>query len=176
MEGFGQLTQDIRVFEEFSRIFKFYESLSENKKEFLSPLIQNAAFMRVTLDDLQEIITKEGPVDSYQNGANQSGMKQSAALQAYNALVKNYASVIKRLTDMLPPMKQNAVSFAQIKPAREQDEDERIKQINEEIDRAVVFQQKQRELDDLIGKADSEEEKQRLILERNTMSFSSFDR
>lgn len=176
MEGFEQLTQDIRVFEEFSRIIKFYESLSENKKEFLSPLIQNAAFMRVTLDDLQEIITKEGPVDSYQNGANQSGMKQSAALQAYNALVKNYASVIKRLTDMLPPMKQNAVSFAQIKPAQEQDEDERIKQINEEIDRAVVFQQKQRELDDLIGKADSEEEKQRLILERNTMSFSSFDR
>ena len=177
MEVLEQKDRDIRVYEEFSRIFKYFEGLSENEKELISPLVQNAAFMRIALDDLQEIITKEGPVESYQNGANQSGMKQSAALQAYNALVKNYAAVIKRLTDMLPPMRQNTVSFAPVirDPAemkRQQEEHDR--NTREELARAAAFQQKQRELDDLISKAGSMEERQRLIRERNSLRYSSF--
>ena len=58
--------------------------------------------MRVTLDDLQEIIKTEGVVDTYQNGATQSGKKQSATLQSYNALIKNYNTVIKTLINLLP--------------------------------------------------------------------------
>ena len=69
----------------------------------ITPILQNAAFMRVTLEDLQQLILEEGVVDEYQNGENQHGKKQSAALQSYNALVKNYAAVSKTLTQMLPP-------------------------------------------------------------------------
>ena len=166
------------MFEEFSRIFKYFERLSENEKEILSPLIQNAAFMRVALDDLQEIIAKEGPVEAYQNGANQSGMKQSAALQAYNTLVKNYAAIIKRLTDLLPPMKQDAVPAAPVKQELAEvmrQHEERDKHTREELERAAAFQQKQRELDDLISRANSPEEREALIRERNTMKFSSFE-
>ena len=176
MEHLKQEDRDIRVYEEFSRIFKYFEELSENEKAILSPLIQNAAFMRVALDDLQEIIAKEGPVESYQNGANQSGMKQSAALQAYNALVKNYASVIKKLFDELPPMKQNSVSFVPIRidpEERKRQDEEQHQRISAELDRAAAFQQRQRELDDLISKASTAEEREQLINERKTMRFLS---
>ena len=37
-------------------------------------------------------------------------MKQSAALQSYNALVKNYAAVIKTLFGLLPPMERPRLS------------------------------------------------------------------
>ena len=78
---------------------------SDGGKEFhvIEPLIQNAAFMRVTLDDLQDLIAKDGVVDTYMNGANQYGTKQSAALQSYNSLIGKYAAVIKTLAQYLPP-------------------------------------------------------------------------
>ena len=59
--------------------------------------------MRATLEDLQEIINREGVVDEYKNGANQYGTKQSATLQSYNALVKNYTTVQRQLLQLLPP-------------------------------------------------------------------------
>lgn len=95
-------SKDNRIKEEFERIKIFFEKVPTNKKEVVRPLLQNASFMKVTLEDLQELINKEGVVDQYQNGANQSGLKQSASLQSYNALVKNYASVIKSLCSLLP--------------------------------------------------------------------------
>lgn len=74
------------------------------------PLLQNASFMKVTLEDLQEIINEEGVTDVYQNGANQHGKKQSATLQSYNSLIKNYANVIKTLSQLVPPAKKESLS------------------------------------------------------------------
>lgn len=58
--------------------------------------------MRITLTDLQAEINEGGCVEEYQNGRNQSGFKVTAALQAYNSTVKNYAAVCERLDRILP--------------------------------------------------------------------------
>lgn len=76
--------------------------LSKNKLAVALPLVEQAAFMRVTLDDLQKQINEEGCVEEYQNGKNQQGFKTTAALQAYNSTVKNYAAVCERLDRILP--------------------------------------------------------------------------
>lgn len=59
--------------------------------------------MRVTLEDLRQEINENGCADEYQNGANQSGTKMSAALQSYNTTMKMYNTVNARLEAMLPP-------------------------------------------------------------------------
>lgn len=92
-----------RIEEECARITSRFSRADANQRAIVTPLIQNAAFMKVTLEDLQEIINAEGVIDEYKNGANQYGQKQSATLQSYNALIKNYASVIKTLSQILPP-------------------------------------------------------------------------
>ena len=97
-----EINRKNRIYQEFLRIGSYFEKLEEDQSAIIFPLIKNAAFMRVTLDDLQEIIAEQGCVEQYQNGMNQSGMKQSAALQSYNALIKNYAAIIKTLFDKLP--------------------------------------------------------------------------
>lgn len=102
----NEIERNNRISAEFQRINVFFEDLPENKKSIVMPLIQNAAFMRVTLDDLQKIIAEQGPVEAYQNGRNQHGMKQSAALQSYNALIKSYTAVTKKMFDLLPPEKR----------------------------------------------------------------------
>lgn len=92
-----ELTKEKRIQEEIDRLTVFYDDVDEAQKAVVTPLIKNAAFMRVTLEDLQDQINEEGPVDEYQNGEGQFGKKQSAALQSYNALLKSYSNTTKLL-------------------------------------------------------------------------------
>ena len=123
------MTKEKRIEEELLRISLYFEDIDENRKAVIKPLIQNSAFMKITLDDLQDQIASSGVVEHYQNGANQSGMKQSAALQSYNSLVKNYAAVTKTLFSLLPSMKRTA---AYIEMQRRNSENEKIKQLEQE--------------------------------------------
>ena len=65
-------------------------------------ILDLAAFMAASLWELQRDINTEGYTEEYHNGANQSGVKRSAKVDIYIQLEKNYASVIKQLTDLLP--------------------------------------------------------------------------
>ena len=101
-----EATKANRVQKELDELNTLFSDLGENEKRLVEGLIQNSAFMRVTLDDLQEQIDNEGVVDEYQNGAAQFGKKISATIQSYNALMKNYLAVQKKLHEMLPPEKK----------------------------------------------------------------------
>lgn len=147
----NDLSQEKRISEEFSRISSFFEELREGEKAVVFPLLQNAAFMRITLDDLQEIISQQGCVEAYQNGANQKGLKQSAALQSYNALIKNYTTVIKKLFDLLPPEKRpSPYEVWKLEQEEESEVDSTYKEWLEEqrkadLEKAIEFQKWQRE-------------------------------
>ena len=148
-----EISKEKRIKEELTRVSLYFENAADNEKAIISPLIQNAAFMKVTLEDLQEIINTEGVTEAYQNGANQHGIKPSAALQSYNNLMKVFASVIKTLSSYLPPEEKKRVSTLfgwtpQEKTEEElekerQREEERRRKINEEIARAAEWQRQQ---------------------------------
>jgi len=98
----AELSKEKRIQKEYTRMKKLFAAMPENELSFCDPLLQNAAFMKVTLEDLQEAINENGVTDSYQNGANQSGMKASADLQAYNSLAKVYNALMDKLSAKLP--------------------------------------------------------------------------
>jgi len=100
----GELTKDQRISEEYARMKDLFAAMAENELRFCDPLLQNAAFMKVTLEDLQQAINENGVTDQYQNGANQSGTKASADLQAYNSLAKVYNALMDKLSGKLPKM------------------------------------------------------------------------
>ena len=150
-----KITKEDRIKEELDRLNAFFEKIDGNQRAAVTPLIQNAAFMKVTLEDLQASINADGATDEYQNGANQCGVKQSATLQAYNSLIKNYASVIKNLAQLLPPEKKKEpmssiyTTLYREKTPEDQErerreEEEHQKKINDEIARAAEYQKKQR--------------------------------
>lgn len=95
-------SKEIRISDELARISRSFANVDDNKRSIVAPLLQNAAFMKVTLEDLQKTINEEGATDSYKNGANQFGVKQSATLQAYNSLVKNFTTIMKTLAQLVP--------------------------------------------------------------------------
>lgn len=96
------MTKDERIDKEYARISIFFADISPNQREVAVPLLQNSAFMKVTLEDMQEIINSEGVEDEYKNGKDQYCMKPSATLQAYNSMLKNYAGVQLKLMQLLP--------------------------------------------------------------------------
>jgi len=87
---------------EKTRLTKIFKDISADKKKLINSLIDELAFMFATLKDLKELIKRDGAVESYKNGANQYGKKKSAAVEVYNTMVKNYASINKQLVDLLP--------------------------------------------------------------------------
>lgn len=70
--------------------------------DFALPLIENLAFMTVTLADLKDQINEEGCVVEYKNGENQYGTKKNPAVETYNTMLKNYTNAYKALADMIP--------------------------------------------------------------------------
>lgn len=103
-------TKRKRIEKELARISVYFKAVDANQRAMAQPLLQNAAFMKVALEDMQELINAEGVTEEYRNGQTQYGEKPSSALQAYNATVKNYAAVIKTLAQLLPKESVGGVS------------------------------------------------------------------
>lgn len=95
------MADDERMRKEFDRLIALYRKAPKNKLKLAKKLAVRAAFMAITLDDLEVDISKEGVTEEYKNGANQKGVKKSSKVEVYNVMVKNFSSVIKQLADLL---------------------------------------------------------------------------
>lgn len=95
-----------KIKKETQRLKKMFKELSDNKKKMAEKLIENASFMSITLDELKEDIKVYGVKETYVNGVNQFGFKESIESKTYNTMVKNYMNIVKQLNDMLPEQKQ----------------------------------------------------------------------
>ena len=84
-----------------------YNRLDEKTKKAVDSLVDEAAFMAASLHELREIINEKGYVEEYQNGANQKGIKKCSEVEIYNTMIKNYSSVVKQLTDLIPKKQEN---------------------------------------------------------------------
>lgn len=90
--------------QERARLAALFVELPREKFYTVLGLIDRAAFMRVTLDEMQADTTA---TDLYKNGENQEGEKISAKLQAYNQTTKVYQKLIAELMKYLPPEKRS---------------------------------------------------------------------
>ena len=95
-------TRESRIKAENKRLQKILQDLDPNKLEIVNTLICRAAFLTVSLQDLEEEIALEGWTEEYQNGDNQKGVKQSAAAGVHISLTKNLNAIIKQLLDIVP--------------------------------------------------------------------------
>ena len=89
---------------ELTRLKKVFKDLPEDKRRIVDGLIQEAAFMRATLEETREIIDREGVIELFEQGA-QRFLREHPATKVYAALVNRYSAVIKQLIDLLPDNK-----------------------------------------------------------------------
>ena len=95
-----------KIKKELNRLKKLFKDLPENKKKISEKLIDNAAFMSISLEELKKDIILYGVKETYANGKDQYGFKESIESKTYNTTIKNYMAIIKQLNEMLPEGKQ----------------------------------------------------------------------
>lgn len=97
-----------RIKKEEAKLKKMFETLSDDTKKLCEGLIQNAAFMYVTLNELQEEIKEKGAVLECTSGNGFRTVKDNPAYKAYTTLISRYTVVMKQLNDLLPTEEERA--------------------------------------------------------------------
>ena len=89
-----------------------YTRIDKKTKKSVDSLMDEAAFMAASLYELRKIIDEKGYTEGYQNGANQKGVKKCSEVEIYNTMIKNYASIVKQLTDLIPKEAEKTTQVA----------------------------------------------------------------
>lgn len=90
-----------RLKKEQNKIKKIYKNLPKEQFEIAKKLIERAAYMLVSLEDMEAKISEDGLVVKMPQGSYEIE-RAHPLLQPYNAMVKNYNATIKQLNEMSP--------------------------------------------------------------------------
>ena len=96
------LPDDSEIQAEYERLQQLFKDLPEQQTAVAQKLIARAAFLGISLNRLEAEIAKNGFTEIYQNGANQHGVKRSAASDLHVSYTKNLCLVMKQLNALLP--------------------------------------------------------------------------
>lgn len=99
---YSEKQRKAKIKKETKRLNEIFKNIETNRSKLVESLIADAAFQRVTLEETREIISRDGVIEVYQNGANQKGIKKSSAVEVYDKMVNTYSKIIKQLCDLLP--------------------------------------------------------------------------
>mgnify|MGYP003623484647 CR=1 FL=1 len=72
-----------------------------DRRAVAESLAKELVFMSKTLAELKKFVNENGPVDLFQQGANEY-YRESPALKSYNTTIQRYGGLYKQLVDMIP--------------------------------------------------------------------------
>ena len=96
-----ELTKDDKIKKEVSRLNKILKEVDDKKKKTVEGLIKEAAFMRITLDELRDCINKYGVIDEMWQG-EYTILRESPYVKTYNTMIQRYTTVNDKLLALLP--------------------------------------------------------------------------
>ncbi|OAW39326.1 hypothetical protein A7I07_04655 [Staphylococcus epidermidis] len=96
------LIKQKRIKKELSKLKKVYKDIPKDKMIIVDGLINRAAFMRISLEDMELDIHKYGFVEMFSQSETQTPYERERPVaRLYNSMNKNYQSIIKELTSHL---------------------------------------------------------------------------
>lgn len=103
---YEQLEKEKKIKQEVSRLKKNYKDLEKEKVKILNGLVNEAAFLKISLEETREILTKEGLTEIFKQG-KQEFERERLQVKIYLNFMKLYSNVMKQLIDIIPSdMKQ----------------------------------------------------------------------
>lgn len=111
MQNKPEKTKDELILATYRKMRRFFKNLDKDRMEIADKLCKKAAFMDVTLNELQEKITEEGAVIEGVNGNGFKVKMDNPAIRSYNTMFKNYSAAMKQLIELLPETGQYSDKF-----------------------------------------------------------------
>ena len=96
-----KVSKETLVNREINRLTNLFKDIDANKRLTAKGLIEEASFMKATLQELKEMIDEQGPIDEMPQG-EYSILREHPALKSYNTMVQRYTNIINQLTSLHP--------------------------------------------------------------------------
>jgi hypothetical protein len=98
-----ELTKAAKIKKEELRLRRIYAKIDKDNKAIIDGLIQRAAYMRITLEEWEEDINENGYIEMFtQSEKTDPYERERPVIRLYNTMNKNYQSIIKQLSDLVP--------------------------------------------------------------------------
>ncbi len=91
-----------RIKNEVDRLSKNYAGIDGKRRAVIRGLIQRAAFMRVSLTEIEADLNENGFTEPFSQGDQEPYERKRPTADLYNTMNVNYQKIIKQLTDLLP--------------------------------------------------------------------------
>lgn len=95
-------TKDERIQEKYEELYDLFASLPPNKLRFADSMIRRMAFQIVTMEVLEDEITKDGAVIVSTNGNGFDVKQENPAQKSYTQIFAKYTTAYRALVDQLP--------------------------------------------------------------------------
>ena len=96
-----QLEREKKIKQEINRVKKLYKDFERDKIKVLEGLINEAAFIKISLEDLRLDLTRNGLTELFEQG-EQSFNRERPEVKIYTTFMQRYSNVMKQLLDLLP--------------------------------------------------------------------------
>lgn len=117
-------TKQERITDEINRLAEIYTDIDERKKATVQGLIQRAAYMRVSLEDMERDIDLNGFTEKFSQSENQEPYDRKRPIaDLYNTMNASYQKAINQLTNLLPkeePKPEQDDGFGEFVSGREE--------------------------------------------------------
>lgn len=96
------LTKEARIKKEYNALKRNYKTLPKDRLNVVEGLIQRAAFMKISLEDMEVDLDENGFVEEFQQSPNVEPYERLRPVASiYNSMNKNYQTIIKELSSQL---------------------------------------------------------------------------
>ena len=96
---------------ELNRFKNMFKNMPEDKRKINESLIERAFFMRQKLTDMEQRIDADGVIVEMSQG-KYAIERAHPLISQYNAMVKNYSTIVKQLCELLPSADADKVGEA----------------------------------------------------------------
>lgn len=97
-----QLEKEKKIKQEINRLKKLFKDFEKDKAKVLEGLINEAAFMKITLEETRQDLLQNGLTELFEQG-EQSFNRERPEVKIYTTFTQRYSGVMKQLIDLLPP-------------------------------------------------------------------------
>lgn len=97
-----QLEKEKKIKQEINRLKKIFKDFEKDKAKILEGLINEAAFMKITLEETRQDLLQNGLTELFEQG-EQSFNRERPEVKIYTTFTQRYSVVMKQLIDLLPP-------------------------------------------------------------------------
>ena len=89
-----------KISKEIERLTKQFKEVEKDRRVLADKLIKEVAFMTVTIEDLHEIVNRDGTIITGRSGNGFTTTSEHPAQKSYNTMIKNYLAAMKQLSEL----------------------------------------------------------------------------